>query len=303
MSPDRAVRLCAGYGDRVPTDDRWAAWLLRNRDGGSADLRTTFSAHLRAFRDGVLDRAAITPGDTVLDVGTGTGLIGLAALERVGPHGRVIFSDISPALLDECRRQADPARSSFVQAAADDLSPIPDATADVVTTRSVLIYVARKPAAFAELHRVLRPGGRLAIFEPINSFPGRTGRETVLGLDPAPIADLITKIIAAYAAAAPAADPMLDFDERDLVRWAREAGFTEVRLDYRAEIDVPGPPITDWPALRRTGPNPLVPTYGEILDTALTAAERDRFDNHVKSLAEVPTRHTAATAYLSAIRT
>jgi hypothetical protein len=96
---------------------------------------------------------------------------------------------------------------------------------------------------------------------------------------------------------------MLDFDERDLVRWAREAGFTEVRLDYRAEIDVPGPPITDWPALRRTAPNPLVPTYGEILDTALTAAERDRFANHVKSLADVPTRHTAATAYLSAIRT
>jgi len=283
--------------------DRWADWLLRRRDGGSADLRAHYAPQLTAYRDGVLDRAAITAGDTVLDVGTGTGLIGLGALDRVGPAGRVVFSDVSTALLEECRRQADPARSSFVPAAADDLSPIPDASVDVVTTRSVLIYVADRSKAFAELHRVLRPGGRLAIFEPINNFPRRTGRDTLLGLDPAPIADLVAKLIAAYVAAAPATASMFDFDERDLVRWASEAGFTGVRLDYCAEVDVPGPPITDWAALRRTAPNPLVPTYGEMLDTALTPAERDRFDAHVRSLAEVPTRHTRATAYLSATRT
>jgi arsenite methyltransferase len=284
------------------TTDKWASWLLQRRDGGSAGLRSQFAPQLTAYRDGVLDRAAIAPGDTVLDVGAGTGLVGLGALDRVGPDGRVVFSDVSAALLDECRREADPARSSFVQAAADDLSPIPGASVDVVTTRSVLIYVADKQAAFAELHRVLRPGGRLSIFEPINSFPGRTGRDTMLGLDPAPIADLVTKLIAAYVAAAPAAGAMSDFDERDLLRWASGAGFTGVRLDYRAEVDVPGPPIADWAAVRRTAPNPLVPTYGEMLDTALSPAERDRFDAHVLSLADTPTRHTMATAYLSATR-
>jgi arsenite methyltransferase len=283
--------------------DKWASWLLRDRDGGSAELRSRFAPQLLAYRDGVLERAAITPGDTVLDVGTGTGLVGLGALDRVGPGGRVIFSDISAALLDECRRQADPARSAFVRAAADDLSAIPDATVDVVTTRSVLIYVARRPAAFAELHRVLRPGGRLSIFEPINSFPVRAGQDTLLGLDPGPVADLIVKVRAAYDEVAPAADPMLDFDERDLIRWAREAGFTGVRLDYRAELDVAGPPIADWAAVRRTSPNPLVPTYGEMVDRALTPAERDRFDEYVRSQAAVPTHHTMATAYLSAVRT
>ncbi|RSM48363.1 chemotaxis protein CheR [Actinoplanes sp. ATCC 53533] len=284
------------------TTDKWASWLLRDRDGGSPGLRSRFAVELAGFRDGVLDRAAIAPGDTVLDVGTGTGLVGLGALDRVGPAGRVVFSDVSAALLDECRRRADPARSSFVRAAADDLSPIPDASVDVVTTRSVLIYVTRKPAAFAELHRVLRPGGRLSIFEPINGFPGRTGRAGLLGLDPAPIAGLVAKVRAAYAALAPAAEVMLDFDERDLVRWAGEAGFTGVRLDYRAEVDVPGPPIADWDAVRRTAPNPLVPTYGEVLDTALTPAERDSFDAYVRSQAQVPTRHTSATAYLGATR-
>ncbi|MEU4221004.1 methyltransferase domain-containing protein [Actinoplanes sp. NPDC026623] len=286
------------------TTDRWASWLLHRRDGGSAELRERFAATLTGYRDGVLDRAAIAEGDVVLDVGTGTGLVGLGALHRVGPSGRVVFSDVSAALLEECRRLADPERSSFVEAAADDLSPIADASVDVVTTRSVLIYVARKREAFAELFRVLRPGGRLSIFEPINTFSVRAGAADPfgLGLDFTAVADLVAKVRAHYAANAPAADPMLDFDERDLLRWAGEAGFTGLSLDYRAEIDVPAPPVTDWAALKRTAPNPLVPTYAEAIEAALTPAERERLDSHVRDLAGTPTRHTMATAYLTAFR-
>jgi arsenite methyltransferase len=284
------------------TTDKWASWLLHRRDGGSGELRERFAPELAAMRDGVLDRAGIVEGDVVLDVGTGTGLIGLAALDRVGRTGRVVFSDVSAALLDECRRHADPARSDFVRAAADDLGPIPDASVDVVTTRSVLIYVARKPAALAELHRVLRPGGRLSIFEPINSFAVSMGRDAPFGLDLSPVADLAAKVHTAYAGGAPADDPMLGFDERDLLRWVGEAGFTEARLDYRAEVDVPGPPVGEWEALKHTAPNPLAPTYAEAMEAALTPAERDRLDAYVRSLAGTPTRHTAATAYLGAIR-
>ena len=57
-----------------------------------------------------------------------------------------------------------------MQAAAEDLAPIADESVDVVTTRSVVIYVTEKQRAFDEFHRVLRPGGRLSMFEPINSF-------------------------------------------------------------------------------------------------------------------------------------
>ncbi|MEU7906793.1 methyltransferase domain-containing protein [Actinoplanes sp. NPDC049118] len=284
------------------TTDRWASWLLRRRDGGSAELRERFAAELIAIRDGVLDRAAIARGDVVLDVGTGTGLIGLGALDLVGRAGRVVFSDVSAELLEECRRLADPERSAFVVAAADDLAGIADVSMDVVTTRSVLIYVTRKREAFAELFRVLRPGGRLSIFEPINGFTVRAGAGDLFGLDLTGVADLAAKVRARYAASAPDGDPMLDFDERDLLRWAREAGFTRVSLDYRAEIDVPGPPVMDWAALKRTAPNPLVPTYAEAIEAALTPAERERLDAHVESLAGTPTRHTMATAYLSAVR-
>jgi ubiquinone/menaquinone biosynthesis C-methylase UbiE len=58
---------------------------------------------LYPVRDQVLDRACLRPGDTLLDVGTGDGLIALGALDRLGPDGRVIFSDISAHVLEFCR--------------------------------------------------------------------------------------------------------------------------------------------------------------------------------------------------------
>ena len=102
-------------------------------------------------RDRVLDRAELREGETLLDVGCGDGLIAFGALERGA--GRVIFSDVSDDLLDVCRRLAGgDARCEFVSAAAEDLGAIDDGSVDVVTTRSVIIYVA---AEAARVRRVL----------------------------------------------------------------------------------------------------------------------------------------------------
>jgi ubiquinone/menaquinone biosynthesis C-methylase UbiE len=83
-------------------------------------------------------------------------------------------ADISQELLDvsqELARELNTLeRCEFVFTGAEDLSPLSDHSVDVVTTRSVVIYVAEKQRAFDEFHRVLRPGGRLSIFEPINRF-------------------------------------------------------------------------------------------------------------------------------------
>jgi SAM-dependent methyltransferase len=118
--------------------------VLRIRDAGDARVRRHGAALLAGYRDGVLDRAAVEDGDVLLDVGAGDGLIGLAALDRVGSGGQVIFSDISADLLAECRRRVAAGRllerCRFVQAAAEDLRAIADGSVDVVTTRSVLIY-------------------------------------------------------------------------------------------------------------------------------------------------------------------
>src|SRR5947207_8645204 len=138
-------------------------------------MRRRMREDLVPVREKVLDRAGLAEGETLLDVGCGEGLIGFGALERGAGH--VVFSDISDDLLDFCRGTARELnvldRCSFVKAAAEDLREIEDASVDVVTTRSVLIYIADKRAAFAEFGRVLRPGGRISLFEPINRFAAR----------------------------------------------------------------------------------------------------------------------------------
>jgi arsenite methyltransferase len=159
-------------GGKDPLDE-WAAWLLHRRDGDDPEQRQKGLELLLPLRKRVLDNARIVPGEIVLDVGAGDGLIAFGALDRVGVEGRVIVSDVSDDLLSHTRSLATElgveGRMSFVRAAAEDLSAIADASVDVVTTRSVLIYVDDKAAAFRAFHRVLKAGGRGWIMEPINN--------------------------------------------------------------------------------------------------------------------------------------
>jgi arsenite methyltransferase len=235
---------------------------------------------LYPWRDEILDRARLAPGDTLLDVGCGDGLVAFGALDRLGPAGHVIFSDVSPDLLDHCRAAAAAEglldRCSFVQASADSLAVIADGSADVVTTRSVLIYVKDKAAALREFCRVLRPGGRVSLFEPVNRLMHQQhGRFS--GYDARPVEAIAAKVRAVYEAIQPpASDPMLDFDERDLVRHAEQAGFPEISLDLRWRIRATVRPVS-WDTFLRASGNPLIPPLGDVLDQALTAPERAAF--------------------------
>ena len=165
--------------------------------------------------------------------------------------------------LDQC---------SFVRAPADSLGPIADASVDVVTTRSVLIYVKDKAAALREFYRVVRPGGRVSLFEPINRLM-RDPDDWFLGYDTRPVAALADKVRAVYDAIQPRdCDPMGDFDERDLVRHAESAGFPEVSLDLRLSLK-PGQRPCAWETFLRTSGNPLVPPLGEVMEQVLSAEE------------------------------
>src|SRR5204862_7375364 len=125
------------------TRDRWAEWILTRRFGGDAAVAEDALEGLRKVRDRVLDRAELKEGETLLDVGCGDGLIAFGALERGA--GRVIFSDVSRDLLDVSRELAgDDPRCEFVLSGAENLAPIADESVDVVTTRSVIIYVDDK---------------------------------------------------------------------------------------------------------------------------------------------------------------
>jgi arsenite methyltransferase len=238
-------------------------------------------------------------------VGTGDGLIAFGALERLGPDGRVIFSDISQDLLDHCRAAAAAEglldRSRFLLAAADSLAGVADASVDVVTTRSVLIYVKDKATALREFYRVLRSGGRVSLFEPINVLMHDPGR--FLGYDVTPVEPLVAKVRAVYEAIQPPGeDPMVDFDDRDLVRHAEQAGFAEVGLELRVTVKNGKHPVPWERALRMAG-NPRVPALGEALAQALSPPEIAEFTAYLKPLVESGAgRDRSALAYLTAAK-
>lgn len=273
----------------VPERDCWAEWILSRRHGGDLEDRKVHLEELEPVRERVLQNAGIRQGETVLDVGAGDGLIAFGALERVGPEGRVIFTDVSRDLLDVCRRLARDVgvedRCQFVRASAENLAGIANSSVDVVTTRSVLIYVEDKERVFTEFHRVLKPGGRFSIFEPINAyFP--PSQELFWNYDARPVADLAAKLRAVYERAQPRdSDPMMNFSERDLLDFARRAGFEELQMDVHVEI-VPGVWWGSWQAFVNASGNPLAPTLAEAMAEALTPAEAAQFEAHLRPLVE-----------------
>lgn len=208
---------------------------------------------LAPIRDKVLPGAARQHGDVVLDVGCGDGLLGFGALDLLGPTGRIVLSDVSADLLEQCTHLLDEAgdgRGSAVEAALPHLAAAKNQTTDVLVLRSVLIYVHDKARAFQALHRDRRQGGRLPLFEPINPFGYPEPDGYLWGFNMSGLQERAAKVQAGYAETVDTGDgdPMLGFDERDLLRWAEQAGFTNITLDHHARI-VSTPPIgRDKPA-------------------------------------------------------
>jgi ubiquinone/menaquinone biosynthesis C-methylase UbiE len=285
--------------------DMWAQWLLNRRFGGDPARMKRMMAFLYPIRDRVLSPLDLPENGILLDVGCGDGLIAFGTLEKF-EGSRVIFSDISQDLLHHAEALAQEMgvreRCQFVRAAAEDLSTLADESVDAVTTRSVLIYVSEKQKAFDEFHRVLKNGGKLSIFEPINRFSFPEPPDKFEGYDVTPVADVAQKLTALYLQIQPLdTDPMGDFDERDLISQAERAGFTEIHLDL--QIEVKPHENDDWSAFLHTAMNPKIPTLAEAMEQVLTAEEIERFTGHIRPLVEARkgTRRIAL-AYLWAVK-
>ena len=285
--------------------DIWIQWLLNRRFGGDPQRMKKMLDFLYPIRDKVLSHIHLENGGTLLDAGCGDGLIAFGALEKF-ERCRVIFSDISDDLLNHVQTLVQDMniqnRCQFVHASADDLSMLGDESVEAVTTRSVLIYVSPKQQAFNEFHRVLKPGGQLSIFEPINrfAFPEPPGR--FAGYDVTPMMEIAQKVEAVYQRIQPPdTDPMTDFDERDLLIQVEKAGFKEIHLEL--QIKIKPSENTDWSVMMHTAANPKIPTLGEAMQQALTPAEAKTFVNYLRPLVESKQGvNRSAVAYLWAVK-
>jgi arsenite methyltransferase len=148
----------------------------------------------------------------------------------------------------------------------------------------VLIYVANKARSFREFFRVLRAGGRVSLYEPINRFGMEDRRQGFWGYPSNGVHHLAKKVEGVFAAIQPPSDPMIDFDERDLVRHAENAGFFPIDLELQIEVRATEP--RPWPAFANSSGNPKIPTIAQAMDQALTPEEREQLADHLRPLVE-----------------
>jgi ubiquinone/menaquinone biosynthesis C-methylase UbiE len=117
----------------------------------------------RAFRREILDLAGLAEGESVLDIGCGTGSLALAAKRRVGPSGSVHGIDPSPEMVERARSKARRAKLDVrLEAGVAQELELPDASVDVVFAMLVLHHLPHDAllGAGREIQRVLTPGGR-----------------------------------------------------------------------------------------------------------------------------------------------
>jgi SAM-dependent methyltransferase len=251
-----------------------------------------------AIRERVLDGARVGPNTTVVDVGAGTGLLTLGAVERVPPDGTIFAVDPSVDSLDEIRRISTYGGVYYLIGEAAVL-PLPDACADAVVTRSVLIHVEDLASVAGEFARVLRPGGRASLFEPV----GRKGTYAADVIDWSGLGELGDRVRVESREFIEEHDPLSRFDDDVLVEFLATNGFEQVERDLEEwdtswevtpeaveirmnAIAAPGQPSTKGRWVSSFGPE---------------AAERVLA--HVKSLAGTRAETRVVTAHVTAVRT
>lgn len=210
--------------------------------------------------DDLIEAASLRPGERVLDVACGTGIVARRAAVRVGPRGAVAGADVNPAMLAVARAAPAPAspQIQWYETAAEAM-PLPDEAYDVVFCQLGLQFMDDKVAALREVHRLLVPEGRALVNVP---RPGR----------------FFGVLEDAFARHVPDGAPFVRMvfslhDPLELDRLVRDAGFRDVVVRTDAKpLHLPPPREFLW---RYVGCTPLTSMLAEVDPGRLAALERD----------------------------
>jgi SAM-dependent methyltransferase len=156
--------------------------------------------------------ASLTPGQTVLDLGSGGGIDCFLAAKKVGPNGKVIGVDMTASMIERARANKEKLGAENVEFRLGEIEhlPVADESADVIISNCVINLSPNKPQVFREAFRVLKPGGRLAVSDIVTDGP---------------LPAVIKNSLSAWAGCVAGA-----LDVKDYIGGIEAAGFTDVEL-------------------------------------------------------------------------
>jgi ubiquinone/menaquinone biosynthesis C-methylase UbiE len=209
----------------------------------------------------LLETAALQPGERVLDLACGTGIVARLATERIGPAGTIAGLDINPGMLAVARAAAPPTAAIAWHQAPADATALPDSAFDVVVCQMGLQFFADKAAALREAHRVLAPGGRIVL-----NAPGPAPELFII------LADALARHI--KPGLAPFVQQVFSLhDTQELQALMAQAGFTQATAEPDTKtLALPPPTAFLWQYVRST---PLAAAAAEAGEAARAALERD----------------------------
>lgn len=234
----------------------------RDYSGSAAELyQSFFVPHFATPVSGELLRTAeLQPGERVLDVACGTGVITRAAAEKVGPTGTVTGVDLAPDMIDVAR--STPAVGAPIEWHVADAAslPLPDASYDVALCQMGLMFMEDKQGAVAELNRVLAPGGRVVVNTPGRIQPTFEVMERAIAEEIDPQLGKFVEFVFSM------------HDPAGLAALLDRAGFEDVSSkEYVAHFELPEPEELLWSYINLT---PLGAFVGQAPEPAKDALNR-----------------------------